>query len=716
MWLVACSGQGNEDLELQQPQISLHTAADSNVQDEQLRVDLQPLDDGWLLELQRLDSRPASSLLVELRFGDDWLARDAVQEAGPAQLNLVVADRPGVLALGMINRDGTAIESGTLLRARLIAAQADRHSSALPSGNRSQVMDLEIIDDGENPQTLAWSYRNNGDYDQNSEANISDLTPLSTRIFESTSDGELDELDGVLDGDGNGEVNIADITTLGQNFLARVGGYRVYSADTADIETANVQLLGEVAFSESSLAPQSRRTFSYEPLQQNQFLFVRAWDGSTDDVSVASNVVQMEIAAAQSYIYNLAPAGDQVVVDSQCISPGIVSYSEHPDYSEDGACVIVYIVINASADSAQLMMAWHDSEQWLTREIGSGNRYGAAQAMLLPEDEGGPGLPLVLAYDVTQSALVARYYDHDWNLVESETVDSGSGALTILSADLSADGMVGVASAWNGESGSELRFSEDDGSGWQGSTVYSGTDTLGGLSFRYDPLGGDPWLLFTHGSIDTEDTLLLDFSMQQGRLSEGNWQLSELGHPDSPLFVDLGFRADGSPQLAFTAARDYTINIPTFDPITLSLLMDVNTGEYSGGNWDMQRAYESEFGVSVDFLNGLLILSLDMAPAVGWATSDELLYTAISGSVDVAIATQMPEDGTLDSSNQYMVRSGGHAYNNSSKFSAAAGRSHAWASFQGQPNCCYVRSSSLEVSDLLGGNFSAAGELAYWRP
>ena len=73
---------------------------------------------------------------------------------------------------------------------------------------------------------LDWAYYQVGDYDQNGEVNISDLTPVGIHLGKNT--GSPDWMTArVADGDANGEVNIADITPLGANFGANVHGFVV---------------------------------------------------------------------------------------------------------------------------------------------------------------------------------------------------------------------------------------------------------------------------------------------------------------------------------------------------------------------------------------------------------------------------------------------------------------------------------------------------------
>ncbi|MCB1216890.1 hypothetical protein KDL44_05830 [bacterium] len=723
--LASCSGGSAElaSLESAEPHITLQTMADSDWQLEDLQLELQDAGDGsWFIAIRSSAiAESAETLLLQGRMDRVWQLVDARQECAQGELNLLVSERPGVLALGVVGvfdkpmAGGELLLSGRLMRVDTATA---RLTSAVPQNDSGLVSDLTGNKEDVG-YLIEWGYVNRADYDQNSEANIADLTPLSTRLGESTTDGDDDEYDSVLDGDGNTEVNLADITPLAVNFLNSVSRYRVYRSDGPDLGTATVEQLAEINFADSSLLPRSRRHFSVLLSDANvapgDYLFVRPWDSASDTEGPASNLHELPLLSNAKYLR--APSGDDLVDDGQCISPDLLSCEAFTDYSEAGAPFLVYIRIGDVEAPASLMLAWYGEAGWTTQEIGGGAQYSACQALLQPSLEG-PPTPVVLAHEVNGNRLVARYYDADWNFLSEKDAGSATGALTALSAELAADGELCAASAWADGAGSTVLVSSSiGGADFTSDTAYSGTDTLGGISFRFDPVGGDPWLVYSHGTINTDQTLLLDFSLEVGRRSSGVWNFDTLATEGSPLLVDLGFRADNTPQLLFTSARDTTIEIPTQDPVTLSLLIDVYSAEYNGSAWDIQRAFESSFGVNfAKILSGLLTLELELAPAASWAAPDQLLYVLITGSVDISVATQQPEGGDLSSANQYMQRGAGHAYSDSAYYTGQSGRNFAWAEVLGQAACGYVRSSDVNVDNLLAGNFSAAGELAFWRP
>jgi len=133
----------------------------------------------------------------------------------------------------------------------------------------SDVFDLEGValdpdDDGPEPPNgvrLQWTERLLGDYDNNGEVSITDLSPLSQYLMDHVEyrdplaakglsywpAGDPDDLGGAqpgqmpaadtggynwrlarVDGDSNGEINLGDITVIAQHFGEFLTGYRVY--------------------------------------------------------------------------------------------------------------------------------------------------------------------------------------------------------------------------------------------------------------------------------------------------------------------------------------------------------------------------------------------------------------------------------------------------------------------------------------------------------
>ena len=93
------------------------------------------------------------------------------------------------------------------LKRILILRDSGKLASAPPTDAASAA---HLTFDGATDE-LYWAYTTNGDYDQNGEVNISDLTPLGQHFGES-GEFDYDDIQAVIDGDSNGEINISDVT------------------------------------------------------------------------------------------------------------------------------------------------------------------------------------------------------------------------------------------------------------------------------------------------------------------------------------------------------------------------------------------------------------------------------------------------------------------------------------------------------------------------
>ena len=179
--------------------------------------------------------------------------------------------RPAATAQLSASARPSLAEMQALLLAQLAARgiDPDKAPAAAPSGNANAVFNLSgwVLDpDGAGPQPptsvdLSWVERLVGDFNQDGEVGISDLTPLGQHFNEQVlydapalhnnlaywPQGYPTDDGGVAlgspaapgsgaamwrlartDGDGNGVINISDITPLGAHFSERLDGYRIY--------------------------------------------------------------------------------------------------------------------------------------------------------------------------------------------------------------------------------------------------------------------------------------------------------------------------------------------------------------------------------------------------------------------------------------------------------------------------------------------------------
>ena len=141
------------------------------------------------------------------------------------------------------------------------AQEAVRQVSAAPTSDASQVPDL-AVDDGTGD--ISFSFYSQGDYDQNSEVNITDLTPLGANLG-ATGPFLATSALSVVDGDSNDEINISDITPIGANFTNTVESWNFYAGLTADYPTdasddnGTATLLATVQYSAATGTPATDR-------------------------------------------------------------------------------------------------------------------------------------------------------------------------------------------------------------------------------------------------------------------------------------------------------------------------------------------------------------------------------------------------------------------------------------------------------------------------
>ena len=194
--------------------------------------------------------------------------------------------------------------------------------------------------------TLSWHFASQGDYDQNGEVGISDLTPLGLN-FGAVSPGGAGQpfsyasVESVVDGNGDGEINIGDVTPIGVNFGVSCTGYSVYlSVDEADYPAAptapngtGTQLIATVALAQAEgSAGQERLRFSYELDAPSgpAYVWVRPTDGTAP--GTPSNLTAVSGA-------NLSPTAVLGVAPSFGFAPLQVQLNAYLSTDADGQIV-----------------------------------------------------------------------------------------------------------------------------------------------------------------------------------------------------------------------------------------------------------------------------------------------------------------------------------------------------------------------------------------
>jgi len=697
IWLVSCGGAA----QLAQPDIRTVTYAGSDWQAADISVSVTPAANGWHVNVASTADKPASTLLLELRFDSSLAARDAVQNCGGSDLSLLAANKPGGVGLGIVMPAGQSIRPGRILSFDLAAAP--RIPSVVVGGPKpTLVTDLDGATNA-GAVDLTWSYKLAGDYDQNSEVNIGDISAMGPRLNHSTSDGADDEADKVVDGDANGEVNISDLSILGANFLTGISGYNVYGADSDDLSSATSTLLGNVPFADHT-KPVARLQFAYHVTDaqavNNGFFYVRAVlnDSTEGDPSNVANV-----GGSGSALFAVPPVGENTVDAALSQAPSLALLNGDAPDIEDGAPLIAY-----ATAAGELHLAYYRDAAWHSDAVGVvGSQYA------LPQLYVNGNAWYVVAYDVTLQKIVRLEYDKTLTLQGSEDVAAGVTDVPLLiKVDFNAaDNKTGVAYAYNVTAGGYGVQYADDALG--SFTLYpvalSATDQVLGLTFKYDSTG-KPYLFFTAGNIVTTGSFAINFTLEQSEFDGSSWGFpTAVTYPDSPLQVDLGFATDGTtPKLAFTAARSVAVG-----PISVPLAFDGVVGTDNAGTWSFTTYYTSDLSYTIG--DGFTTITLNLALDLGayWARQDELSYVLGNGDLKFLIADLSPQSGSLAGEAHYAVANGA-AYDESTYFDGSPGLPQSWGEQGSVHGATYLEFTPLDSNDILSGNFDQNAAVMFW--
>ena len=152
------------------------------------------------------------------------------------------------------------------MRSVLTTALASQNPSVFESrppfgeANKPAGFTMTVNEDGS--ATFRWRYRNLGDYDQDSEVGLPDLSAFASYRLAGVVDSPDKE---PVDGDLNSEINLQDITPLAQHWQSTVTGYMLQVADSPDAGGDSWAPAGEIPF-EVGVLPDDHgwRTFAFK--------------------------------------------------------------------------------------------------------------------------------------------------------------------------------------------------------------------------------------------------------------------------------------------------------------------------------------------------------------------------------------------------------------------------------------------------------------------
>jgi PKD repeat protein len=178
------------------------------------------------------------------------------------------------------------------LRATLLGHGALSQPPGPPVGPAGKVADLHFS--GAALDHLAWTYANQGDYDQNGEVSVTDITPLGKYLGRNAASADWLSAACTADGDANGEVNPSDITPLGQHLHAQVEVYRVQQTQTPEAAASWTTVL-DVPLNTGQPASGARLGFDVALPSNIGHAFLRVVPLAADQTGAASTVLEFSL-------------------------------------------------------------------------------------------------------------------------------------------------------------------------------------------------------------------------------------------------------------------------------------------------------------------------------------------------------------------------------------------------------------------------------------
>jgi YD repeat-containing protein len=207
-------------------------------------------------------------------------------------LYLAVTSVPGLVAVGGHSFKAVELPPGGALVAsiELQDGPAAERSGSATLGVSAKPQAFGYIDNGDGTASFSWEHHNVGDYDQDGEVNIADLTPVGVHFKRVSGDANWAAAS-IADGDENGEVNVADLTPIGQHFKTLVSGYALEQSATA---TGPYTAGADLPVSAGVAQPRKTYTHTLVPVESGWYR-VRAYSADDPDNGPASDPLQVSL-------------------------------------------------------------------------------------------------------------------------------------------------------------------------------------------------------------------------------------------------------------------------------------------------------------------------------------------------------------------------------------------------------------------------------------
>lgn len=277
-------------------------------------------------------------------------------------------------------------------------SESQKSISAVPASDKAK----PYLNFNPEASVFRWYYVNPGDYDQNGEVGISDLSPLGAN-FNAEGPFDVGSALSVIDGDGNGIINIADITPIGANFGNHIGEWAIYgSHSTDDYPEGNAEPNGagsrqicNVPFSSAQGGGGQRKVWEYvmdNPVYGTGYYWLRPVSFGTEGTPSNGVPRTMEWHLTQLYDYG------HIGADAGVLDLAIVAGKP--------AAVLMLVTSGMPSDTELLYMTAEDNlgTQWNSPQTAA-SVIGPGQVVSMAEIDGTPAL----LYYIDATPYVTRY-------------------------------------------------------------------------------------------------------------------------------------------------------------------------------------------------------------------------------------------------------------------------------------------------------------------
>jgi PKD repeat protein len=209
-------------------------------------------------------------------------------------LFLAISPGAGGVDIGGYRLNPEELPAGGLLVARVAlmdGGELQRVRSALPTDAGCIARGFGYSDNGDGSATFHWSFYSAGDYSQDGEVNISDITPIGVSYGKRSTDSGWAAA-ALADGDSNGEVNISDLTPIGVNYGTQVSGYKLERAAT---EAGSYSERASVAVGDGIKSPELKFSYHESAAVDGDWYRVRAFAASNPAQGATTDPLHVSI-------------------------------------------------------------------------------------------------------------------------------------------------------------------------------------------------------------------------------------------------------------------------------------------------------------------------------------------------------------------------------------------------------------------------------------